>query len=98
MRTVVELALFTNRVAELTTFYERLTETAPTYASPQIAIFDLGGLKLLIHANSAPLKGMPPNTDHFAFRAIDLAAAHQALVAQGLTFRVEPRTFDWGKS
>jgi catechol 2,3-dioxygenase-like lactoylglutathione lyase family enzyme len=98
MRKIIELALFTDKVPEMTAFYKRLTSADPVYAADSIAIFSLGDLKLLIHARGESGPGMPPNVDHFAIGAADLAEAHLALAAQGVTFDLEPREFDWGRS
>ena len=42
--------------------------------------------------------GGPPNEDHFALGVSDLDAAAAELAADGLTFLVEPRDYDWGRS
>jgi len=98
MRKIIELALFTDKVPEMTLFYKRLTGADPAYASAQMALFNLGDFTLLIHEKSEPEAGGPPNIDHFAFGAGNLVEAYQTLAAQGLAFEIEPREFDWGRS
>ncbi|MGQ0601289.1 MAG: VOC family protein [Anaerolineales bacterium] len=98
MRPMIELALFTDQVAEMTAFYASATGAQPSYANEMLAIFTLGDLKLLIHAQVPATPGDPPNVDHFAFGAQDLAAEAQALADRGLKFEIGPREFDWGQS
>jgi catechol 2,3-dioxygenase-like lactoylglutathione lyase family enzyme len=98
MRKVIELALFTDKVAEMTAFYSALTGAPPNYANEMMATFALGELKLLIHARTPAAPGDPPNMDHFAFGVEDLAAETQAVGNRGLAFDIGPRNFDWGQS
>lgn len=98
MWSVIELALFIDKVAEMTAFYSSLTGASPSYANDMMAIFTLGDLKLLIHAHVSAARGDPPNVDHFAFGAHDLAAEAQAITDRGLKFAIAPREFDWGQS
>ena len=98
MRKLIELALFTDRVAEMTAFYSALTGAPPSYANEMMATFALGDLKLLIHQRLPAAPGDPPNVDHFAFGVEDLAAETQAVAEGGLKFDLGPRTFDWGQS
>jgi len=88
MRKIIELALFTDKVPEMTVFYKHLTGTDPAYASAQMALFNLGDFTLLIHEKSEPEADGPPNIDHFAFGAGNLAEAHQTLAAQGLRLKL----------
>jgi len=98
MRKLVELALFTDKVAEMTAFYSALLGAQPSYANEMMATFALGEVKLLIHQRLPAAPGDPPNVDHFAFGVEDLAAETQAVAESGLKFDVGPREFDWGAS
>ena len=51
-----------------------------------------------MHERGAGPAGDPPNEDHFAFGVADVDATAAALVAEGFSFLVEPRDFDWGRS
>jgi catechol 2,3-dioxygenase-like lactoylglutathione lyase family enzyme len=98
MKRVAEIAMFTGDVEGTATFYERLLGVAPVARGAEIAIFDLGGIKLLIHEASTQVTGGPPNEDHVAFVVTDLDAACRQLVEQGLAVELGPRDYDWGRS
>lgn len=99
MKKLAEVALFTDRVTEIATFYEQVLGGAPSYQADDIAVFNLpGGVTLLIHKKYPPVEGQPPNQDHIAFAAEDVDGASAALAAQGIPLLLEPRQYDWGKS
>jgi catechol 2,3-dioxygenase-like lactoylglutathione lyase family enzyme len=95
---LVETALFTDDVDGVKAFYERLVGAPPVAEWPGGAIFSAGGVTLLVHQRAGAPEGGPPNEDHFALAVADLDAAAAVLAADGLTFLVEPRDYDWGRS
>lgn len=98
MTGLVETALFTDDVERVRAFYERLLGSSPVAEWPGGALFSVGGVKLLVHARAGAPEGGPPNEDHFALGVSDLDSTVAALVADGFTFLVEPRDYDWGRS
>lgn len=93
-----ELAFFTDNVAEMTTFYQRLLKSAPVAQSDDMAIFMIGTTKLFIHRNYSPAEGELPPNNHIAFAVDDVDATTQQLTAQGLTLEVPPSDYYWGRS
>ena len=98
MSALVEVALFTHDVDAAQAFYRRLAGSPPVAEWPGGAIFDVGGVKLLVHERSGASEGGPPNEDHFALGVPDVDAAAAALAADGVALLVEPRDYDWGRS
>ncbi|OFW52346.1 MAG: hypothetical protein A2146_05215 [Actinobacteria bacterium RBG_16_67_10] len=98
MKTVAEIALFTDDVAAATSFYAGLLGGTPVAEWPGGAIFAAGASKLLVHERAAAAEDGPPNEDHFAFSVADLDASCDELRAHGLSFLVEPSAFPWGRS
>jgi catechol 2,3-dioxygenase-like lactoylglutathione lyase family enzyme len=99
MRKLAEIAIFTERVAEVAAFYEKTLGALPTYKADDIAVFSLpGSITLLIHYPYPPIEGQPPNENHIAFAVDDVRAACAELTAGGLTLLLEPRRYDWGTS
>jgi catechol 2,3-dioxygenase-like lactoylglutathione lyase family enzyme len=95
---LVETALFTDDVEAVKAFYGRLVGTAPVVEWPGGAIYEAGGVKLLVHERAAAPEGGPPNEDHFALGVGDLDRVASELEAEGFSFLVEPRDFRWGRS
>jgi catechol 2,3-dioxygenase-like lactoylglutathione lyase family enzyme len=104
---IVEIALFTQKVIELTDFYERLLGQPPDVDVKGMSEFSLGGLTLRIHvadiSRPSPSKrpdgnNFPSNEDHFAFGVEDLNDAARSARERGIVFEVEPTDFDWGRS
>ena len=99
MKTVAEIALFTDDVAAATSFYAGLLAGTPVAEWPGGAIFAAGASKLLEHERAAATENGPPNEDHFAFSVADLDASCDELRAHGgLSFLVEPSAYPWGRS
>lgn len=94
----VEIALFTDRVAELTQFYARLLGRPPARQSAGMAQFDLGGFTVLVHERSPSAPGQPPCEDHVAFGAADIDAACEELTGQGMTIEMAAADYPWGRS
>ena len=98
MRSLTEVALFTDDVAAVSSFYRSLAGSAAVAEWPGGSLFAIGDAKILVHERAAALDGGPPNEDHFAVSVADLDAACAALRAAGCEFLVEPRDYQWGRS
>ena len=98
MKTVAEIALFTDDVEAAKQFYAGLLGTSPVAEWPGGALFAAGATKLLVHERTAAMANGPPNEDHFAFAVPDLDAACDELRRNGAAFLVEPRAYPWGRS
>jgi len=99
LKKLAELAIFTDNVAEVSAFYERVVGAPPAYKAEDIAVFKLSDdITLLIHKKYPAVEGQPPNTDHIAFATDDVKGASAELVQQGLTLLLEPKHYDWGTS
>jgi hypothetical protein len=67
MPRIAEVALFTDDVTGLTTFYERLLGRPPDGSSESHASFNLAGTTLFIHVRGEGEQNGAPNEDHIAF-------------------------------
>jgi catechol 2,3-dioxygenase-like lactoylglutathione lyase family enzyme len=95
---LVEVALFTDDMAGVRLFYERLLGAPPDVEWPGGAIFAAGSVKLLVHERADGHPSGPPNEDHVAIGAKDVDAACEALRRHGVDLLIEPRDFPWGRS
>ena len=98
MRSLGEVALFTDDVEGASAFYCGLVGAAPVAEWPGGAIFAAGDGKLLVHERAAAPDDGPPNEDHFAIVVDDLDETCAALVSNGCGLLVEPREYPWGRS
>ena len=98
MKSLAEIALFTDDAERAAAFYRGLTGAPPIAEWPGGAIFAVGDAKLLVHARAPEMQDGPPNEDHFALAVEDLGATCVALVSEGHAFLVEPRDYPWGRS
>ena len=57
---LTEVALFTNDVAEMRTFYRRLLNAEPIPESAGMAIFAVGRTRILIHQTHCPNRRRTP--------------------------------------
>jgi catechol-2,3-dioxygenase len=96
MARVAEIALFTEDVAGLTAFYERLLARRPDSRSDSHASFDLGGTTLFIHVAGGESPDGAPNTDHVPIALDQEDAAERARTAGAEV--VGPQDFYWGRS
>jgi len=87
---LTEVALFTNDVAEMRTFYRRLLNAEPIAESAGMAIFAVGRTRILIHQTHVPTDGELPPENHIAFAVPDVDAASERLTQQGLTVEIPP--------
>jgi len=95
MARIAEVALFTEDVARLVNFYERLLGRPPDDRSESHASFELDGTTLFIHVAGDGVEGAP-DVDHVAFGLDQDAAAERARAAGAEV--VGPRDFYWGRS
>ena len=98
MRSIGEVALFTDDVEATSVFHSGLIGAAPAADWPGGAIFAIGDGKLLVHERAAARDDGPPNEDHFAIVVDDLDETCTALASSGLGLLVEPRDYPWGRS
>jgi catechol-2,3-dioxygenase len=96
MARIAEVALFTDDVSRLTTFYERLLGRQPDNSSDSHASFELEGTTLFIHVAGDGEHEGAPNADHVAF-ALDQDAAAERMASAGADL-VGPKDFYWGRS
>ena len=95
---LIEIAKFTDNVAEMAAFYRRLLGSEPVAESPDMAIFMVGGTKIFIHKTYEHGPEDLPPEDHIAFAVDDVDATCAQLQSQGLALEVSPREFYWGRS
>jgi catechol 2,3-dioxygenase-like lactoylglutathione lyase family enzyme len=95
---ISEIALFTDDVASVASFYRQVLGAGPIAEWPGGALFGIGTGKLLVHERASAMPDGPPNEDHFAISVADLDAAWSALAHSDLTLLVEPREYPWGRS
>ena len=104
MRSIVELALFTHDVPSLVAFYEDLLGGAPEFQSEQMALFQLGGLHILIHHKSPANPDYevnaegPPYQDHFAIAVTALDNVWSDSDFSDVSGAIAPTSYPWGRS
>lgn len=96
MAHIAELALFTEDVPRLTSFYELVLGRPPDSSSESHASFSLGEAVLFIHIAGAESPPGVPNRDHVAL-ALNQEDAAQRARAAGVEV-VGPSDFYWGRS
>src|SRR5690606_20575482 len=96
MAQLAELAYFTDNVAGMAAFYERLLGAPPVARSDDMAIFMAGGTKSFIHKTYTPGDGDLPPENHVALAVPDVDAACAGLAAQGLAVEVAPADYYGG--
>jgi catechol 2,3-dioxygenase-like lactoylglutathione lyase family enzyme len=98
VKRLAELALFTDDVAAVAAFYGTVVDAAPVAEWPGGALYAVGDAKILVHERTGAMADEPPNEDHFAVSVADLAAACDAVRADGYELLLEPRDYPWGRS
>lgn len=98
MMDLVELAVFTDDVGAMITFYRALLDKDPVAQSEGMGIFMVGNTKLFIHRNYRPEEGELPPENHKAFAVANVDATCEELGRKGLMIEVEPQTYYWGRS
>lgn len=92
------LTYFTADVPSTTRFYERLTGSRPVHTDGSVAIFDLGGVDVLIHETYDPAPdGLPPS-DHAEYAVDDVDDRFATLVDDGIEPFREPADDEWGRT
>ena len=95
---LTEGAHFTDDVAGMRAFCGRLLDAEPIAESAGMAIFALGGTRILIHQTYIPADGEFPPENHIAFAVPDVDAACGRLAQRGLTVEIPPNNYTWGRS
>ena len=95
---LVEIAYFTDKVAEMAAFYRRLLNSEPIAESPDMAIFMNGATKIFIHRTYEAKDGELPPENHKAFAVPNVDEAVSNLADAGLKIEVEPADYYWGRS
>lgn len=94
-----ELAFFTDNVAEMAAFYQRLLGVDPVHADDSMAIFMFNGVKYFIHETYEVDENSPlPPDNHMAFTVENVDNAVQQLSEKGMTLDVAPADYYWGRS
>ncbi len=95
---LVELAYFTQDVAAMRDFYQKLFGTTPVAESTDMAIFLHNEVKLFIH-KTYPIEGndLPPE-NHSAYEVANVDETCQRLARQGLFIEIAPADYYWGRS
>ncbi len=95
---LIEIAKFTDHVAEVSAFYRNLLGVDPVAESPDMAIFMNGDTKIFIHKlYEQGAEDLPPE-NHIAFAVEDVDQTCSKLQAHGLTVEVPPKDYYWGRS
>jgi len=69
-------------------FYRDTLGLSFLFRVPRMAFFDCGGVRLMLGIPDAPEFDHPASIIYY--RVADIAAAHETLVARGVTFRQPP--------
>jgi catechol 2,3-dioxygenase-like lactoylglutathione lyase family enzyme len=98
-RKITEIALFVSNVKSARDFYKKIFDSEPSFSSDDVALFELDGLKVLIHKKSErPSHEKLRDEDHFALDVASVDEVYNELTKKELQFWVEPEDFDWGRS
>jgi catechol 2,3-dioxygenase-like lactoylglutathione lyase family enzyme len=93
-----QVTFFTEDVSGTARFYEHLFDAEPSLSEESIAIFDLGGVEVIIHETyEAGGDGIPPE-DYAAFAVENLDERFSELLDDGFEPFREPADYDWGRS
>lgn len=95
---LIEIAKFTNNVAEMAVFYRRLLGAEPVAESPDMAIFMNGETKIFIHKLYEQGPDDLPPENHIAFAVNDVDAKCAELEKQGLKMEIPPKDYYWSRS
>jgi predicted enzyme related to lactoylglutathione lyase len=98
MKTLVEIAYFSDEVEKMAAFYQAFLDMGPVAASEDMAIFMVGQTKIFIHKTYDASEGELPPENHTAYAVADVDAHYQALVERGLVIEAPPKDYYWGRS
>jgi catechol 2,3-dioxygenase-like lactoylglutathione lyase family enzyme len=100
---LVEIAIFTRKVREHIEFYEKFFDVKPKWHNERVALFELAGIKFLIHETNETISRKnirretseaPADEDHIAFAVEDLEKACARLKNAGIGLEVSPRDYN----
>jgi methylmalonyl-CoA/ethylmalonyl-CoA epimerase len=83
-----QIAVNAHDLPRAVTFYRDTLGMRFLFEVPQMAFFDCAGIRLMLGLPSAPAFDHPASIIYY--RVDDIQAAHQALVARGVTFHEPP--------
>jgi catechol 2,3-dioxygenase-like lactoylglutathione lyase family enzyme len=95
---LIEIAKFTDKVAEVSGFYRQLLGVEPVAESPDMTIFINDGVKIFIHKMYEAGTGDLSPEDHIAFTVEDVDKACEDLRTRGLKVDTPPIDYYWGRS
>ncbi len=95
---LIEIAKFTDNVAEMSAFYRKLLGSEPVAESPDMAIFMNGSTKIFIHKLYQAGEGELPPENHIAFAVADVDKTISDLQTHGLRVEIAPKDYYWGRS
>lgn len=98
MKTLTEIASFTDKLPEMTAFYQKLLGTDPAAQSEDMSIFMLGETRLFLHRSYIPKDGELPPENHIAFKIDDVDQTCRELQSDGLKIEIPPKEYYWGYS
>lgn len=92
-----EVAIFTDDVATTAAFYERFAGE-PELSEESKALFDVEGVRVLVHETYEPGDGDLPCEDHYTFSVENVDESFAKLSEKNLSVYREPADYDWGRS
>lgn len=95
---LTEMTMFTDDVDATAEFWGTFFDTDPHVHEEEVAIFDVGGVTVLIHETYDPGPEELPPEDHLAFATGDVDGTYENLVEAGLEGFREPADYEWGRS
>jgi catechol 2,3-dioxygenase-like lactoylglutathione lyase family enzyme len=95
---LVEIALFSDEVPTMVSFYQHILDSEPITQTKSMAVFLVGKTKILIHASYVAEPGDLPPDNHVAFGVEDVDSACLRLVQQGVTLEAPPIDYCWRSS
>ncbi len=98
MPSIDEFTRFTDDVEATVAFYEAVLGSEPVESWPGGAVFDAGGVTLLVHETYDAGEGDLPPDDHLAVGVEDVDESLAELADAGLEVEREPADYDWGRS
>lgn len=98
MKSITEIAYFTDQLEEMIVFYQKLLGATPEVQSEGMAIFMVGETKLFFHRSYTPTEGELPPENHLALSVANVDAVCEQLSAAGLSIEVHAKEYYWGYS
>ena len=86
---VVQIAINVHDLDRATAFYRDKVGLSLLFTASKLAIFDCGGVRLMLDIAEKPEFDHPSSILYFAVP--DIAAAHQEMLANGVNFEDQPR-------